>query len=240
MRDINCMTHNVKKDLHNASLRRQAGDVALQNARQGIGVLNEINADDVPFLKSCLQKYELRWVRKGEMAIVWDPAVIRKHAWTWREISPGGYIGADGTKAGPDNRRVGPPRIAIKFKGYVISDNTPIQAIGIHKIAKAFTEHKWRQRIWWRSTRNTSRFIRRSLKRFPNGFIVGDENAPFPVNYPGLDEVSVPAPATFGKLHYDQIKVFGALKAITVREFKTPSDHDGLAWRLRKTHIKVR
>lgn len=240
MRDINGMTHNLKKDLKDPELRRRAGNVALSHCRKGIGVLNEINSNDVAYLTSRLRFYKLRWVRKGEMAIVWDPNYITMDAWTWRKISDGGYIGADGVKGVGDDRRVGPSRYALKFKGKVISDRTPIMVIAIHKMAKAFTEHKWRQRLWWRSTRNVARFIRRSLKRYPNGFIAGDENAPFFVDYPGLAEVNTKAPATFGRRHYDQVLTFGAFTALDIQEFSTPSDHNGLRWRIRKvlTHAR--
>lgn len=234
MHDFNGMTHNIKKDLRDPRLRRAAAKEALSHCRGGIGGLNEINADDVPYIKSILIMYKLTWYRRGELAIVWDPRVIKIRRASWRLISHGGYVGADETPAGPDNRRVGPSRYALKARGHVVSDGTPLQVVLVHKIAKAFTEHRWREKIWRRSTRRTSRFINRSLKNYPNGFIIGDENAPFLVDYPNLLDVAVNTPPTMGRKRYDQVHTFGAFFAINVSEFDTPSDHNGLRFRIRK------
>lgn len=146
----------------------------------------------------------------------------------------GGFVGADGVPGVGDDRRVGPSRRALKWVGKFNDTEERFMVIAVHKMARAFTLHKWRQKLWWNSTRNVSRFVNRSIKWYPRGFIAGDENAPFYVDYPNLDDRAVKTPATHGKQRYDQVHLFGDLIAEGMTEFYTPSDHDGLRWRIRQ------
>jgi hypothetical protein len=234
MKHVNCMTHNLAGHLDQFK-RRDAADAALVKCLGGIGVLNEINPKDVKFLRGQLKELKLKWYRRGQNAIVWDPSVLEMHACGFRVIMRGGRVGADGVAGVGDDRRVGPNRIAIKWKGEIIDEDrlgVPLMVIGIHKMAKAFTAHRWRAPLWWRSTRAVSRYVNRSIKNYPRGFIAGDENAPFLVDYPNLDDRAIPTPPTLGRQRYDQVHVFGDLGYDNMEEFATPSDHDGLRWRI--------
>lgn len=230
MKYTECMTHNLAGHL-DPFKRRDAGEAALLECLGGIGVLNEINKADLKFLRRKLRELKLKWYRRGQNAIVWDPSVLTVHACGWRVIMTGGHVGADGGPGG-DSRRVGPNRIALKWKGEWVHDGKRLMVIGIHKMAKAFTAHKWRAPLWWRSTRMVSRYINRSIKNYPRGFIAGDENAPFLVDYPNLNDRAVNTPPTLGRQRYDQVHVFGDLGVTDMEEVNTPSDHDMLRWRI--------
>jgi hypothetical protein len=228
---LHCMTHNIE-GTDTPAQRHASFRAAVQRCVGGIGVLNEINPADAAHHRGVLLALGLRWFRKGQNAIVWDPRVIKKDRVVARRIMHGGHVGPDGVAGRGNDERVGPDRWALKFLGTVLATGRKIMVVGVHKVAKAFTEHTWRQWLWRRSTRRTARIVRVSLRRYPHGFIAGDENAPFLVDYPGIADRAVKTPASHGRAHYDQVHVFGQAKASNVGEFATASDHDGVKWDL--------
>lgn len=229
---LNCMTHNLERPLKDRDKRRSAGRTAIQKAVGGIGVLNEVHRADVRYYKRYLKSLGMTWYRSGSNAIVWDPRVLKNHRVTARRIMRGGYVGADGTPEGPDNRRVGPHRYNLKWEGEHIASGFPLMVNGTHKMAKSYTSAKWRLALLLRSHRNLAKDVQRSIEKYPNGFIAGDENSIPYVRYPGLNDTPVKTPPTLGNKRYDQVHTFGDVRASKVREFKTPSNHDGVEWKL--------
>lgn len=232
MKPIRGMTHNIEGT--DSPAKRQASfRKAVSYCIGGIGVLNEINPADLAHHRAHLKAHNLRWFRRGQNAIVWDPRVIKKNRLRSRVIMVGGHVGADGVAGQGEDRRVGPSRNALKFLGTVIESGDSIMVVCVHKVAKAFTTERWRERLWRASTRRTARFVMRSIKNYPHGFIAGDENAPFIVNYPGVPDHRVETPPTHGQhSRYDQVHPFGKLVVNEVTEFLTASDHGGLTWQM--------
>lgn len=224
------MTHNLAGHLKDPVKRRLAGTVAINHCIGGIGVLNEIHKDDVGYYRKHLRAHGLAWYRRGQNAIVWDTEVFENHACGTHRVSRGGFIGADGVRGRGEDRRVGPNRYAIKWKGVHRDTGKPFMVLGVHFMAKAFTTAPWRAGLFFKGVRQTGWYIHRSIRRYPNGFIAGDMNSKELIDFPQVNDKPVNTPATHGNARYDQVSTFGAVNAVNVQEFRTPSDHDGLTW----------
>lgn len=143
------------------------------------------------------------------------------------KVMDGGHVGADGTRKGPDNRRTGPDRYAA----WVVLEDEHGERVGVlshHAIARAFTSSRWRIGLWRKGIANTGQVLADLQAEFPGvpWLIDGDWNTDLSVvDFPGVDEVPVPTPPTFGRRRYDRLSTLADVRVLDVRTVKTPSDH---------------
>jgi hypothetical protein len=202
---------------------RHASILALLNASKGgIGAFNEFNKKDLVFIRSQAKALGLTVAIVGLNGLVYDRSKFWVGKPRVKKIMQGGHVGADGTKAGPDNRRVGPNRYGIYFPVKVLEINFDFEFCVTHLMARAFTLHKWRQKLFWRSVASLGAGV---LDR--DGIMTGDFNTNPPVNIPNLGEVNVPVPADMGRQHYTKMMRWGKhIYIAPMKDVNTPSDHD--------------
>jgi len=193
----------------------------LDAANGGIGGFNELNSKDKSFLTAEAKKRGLAVRSAGLNGMVFDPTKFSVGQPRIRKIMQGGHVGADGTSAGPDNRRVGPNRYGLYWPVTVLALDFTFEFVVTHTMARAFTLHKWRQPLFWKSIRSLADGVLDE-----DGVMMGDFNTNQVVDLPGVADVNVPAPPDMGKQHYTKMMRWGkrifisALKAVN-----TPSDH---------------
>lgn len=214
--------HNLHGPDKNVGHRHNTITAFLNAVKGGIGGFNELNAKDAAWFRDEVAERRLRFYRHGQIGAVWDPTVFALAGKPRvRKIMQGGHVGADGTRQGPDNRRVGPNRYGVYVPLTVIVVDFDFEFDVTHLMARSFTAHRWRIPLFRRSVNELADGVLSE-----NGILVGDMNSPRALNLPGVADVAVRAPATMGRQHYDQILRWGQhIFVHGVKAVNTPSDH---------------
>lgn len=229
--------HNLHRPARIAS-RRDSIVKFLDAARHGIGGFNELNADDAFFLRSEARLRDLEVRIKGTNGVVWDSSLFTSHGLRKKKIMQGGRVGADGVatpQPGDDDRRVGPNRYCLYFLFEVVANGLRFELAITHLMARAFTLHKWRQKLFWRSVDSAADGILET-----EGVMIGDFNLDPYLDLPGIDNANVEVPPDFGKRRYTKILVWGDHILIgDVRAIDTPSDHHLLVGSARLSTLPI-
>lgn len=230
------VVHNLEQP-DNMMHRRESMRAALDRMKGGAGVLNEIHGDDVGYLAAEAKKRGLRVYRYLSNALLWSPEVFKLDFRRAKRLMTGGYLGADGTPAGPDNRRLGPSRYMLQAGFTVLAIGFRWQLNGTHLMAKKDTTHKWRRPLWEDSVEVGGDLIADAMDTHPNFTSAGDLNSREYRDWPGVPDVVVKTPVTHGKsAHYDQVANGGRVRVSHVQRFRTRSDHWGVVLWLHFSH----
>lgn len=234
--DVNVAFINVHQPATWDKRKYNINGVVALIRNNGVGALNEFGkSTDHQYLQS-LKSQGIYSHIHGELALLWDARrfdLVEKH--TYR-IMVGGHVGADGTRAGPDNRRVGPSRFLIVVVLRDRKTGEVFVAGTTHLVARADTAHKWRRGIRWASVKVSGLRLAQLAKKYPNGFLIGDMNWVGPrINWPYLNEVQLPLLRTHGNQKYDRAYKWGQAKLVpgTLKTFVRKSDHKGIKFTIR-------
>lgn len=221
-------------------LRRESMREALNHMRGGCGVLNEIHGSDIAYLGAQASLRGLAVYRYGSNAVLYTPRLIKLDFKRAKLLMRGGYVGADGVatpRKGDDDRRVGPNRYMLQAGLTIKSINFRFQLNGTHKMAKKDTTHKWRRPLWERAFAVGGDLIADALDTHPTAITSGDLNSRDYRDWPGVPDVVIRTPATYGKgAHYDQVSATGRVRVTDVTTFVTRSDHKGVKCLLHFSH----
>jgi hypothetical protein len=136
----------------------------------------------------------------------------------WRRI----YKNKANVKDGPDRSMTWAPLREL-------STGLEFCPISVHMIHQAFTSHPERQPGWLSSLAVVGPTMEILRQRHGRVIIGGDWNNTKTFNIPGVRDIEVASPATFGaNKRYDRFFLAGDLKAGKVFKKATPSDHDTL------------
>lgn len=219
------VVHNLHGPDKNKDRRHKTIRQFLDEAKGGIGGFNELNTGDRAYIKAEAAKRGLNVLIHSYNGMVWDPTKIQTATKPrLKRIMVGGYVGADGVatpRKGDDDRRVGPNRYAIYMPCEVIGLGIRFEFDVTHLMAKWTTTAKWRAKLAAKSIVSFGAGVYSK-----NGVAVGDMNTDDYIDLPGVDDIPVKTPDTFGRRKYDQILRWGAHIYIhAVRAINTPSDH---------------
>lgn len=202
----------------------------------GVGTLNEAQSD-ISYTRALAEKGRVGVYHVNELAVLWDTRRYEAVYKNYFPIMQGGYVGADGTRKGPDNRRVGPNRYLLVVVLRDKSTGITFQAATTHLVAQADTKHKWRRAIRAASIRVAGLRIAALNVRYPNGFLNGDMNyRAASLDFPYVSETQFPTLVTYGTAsRYDRAYGWGQVRLLpgTIRTFTRKSDHKGITYVVR-------
>lgn len=197
--------------------RHKTINMILDRARGGLASFNEAGKDAAYIAAAAHARGMSAWT-VGENGLAWDQDLIVIARFRW-------LIMVGGPHAGPGGSRVGPNRYLMIVVLWDPKTRLAFFHSTKHDIAKADTSHKERRPLRTSGWKRAGYYVAQILDDVPSGILSGDTNTAGRQDLPGVPDVTIATPATFGHNHYDKLSRFGSATVLHPVAENTPSDH---------------